>query len=145
MTRDPDSPAAGTSFRHQTSATWGQLLRFGVVGVGVNASLFYVYLALVNLAFAPKLAMTLMYLAGLTAGFVLNRRWAFASTGQARRQALLYWAIGAAGYSLNLAVLALCVDGLGWHHGWVQAVMMVAVAGLNFALNKYWVFAPADR
>ena len=123
-----------------TSTTLAQLLRFGLVGVVVNAALFAGYLVLVGHGADPKWAMTAMYVAGLALGFVLHRRWSFASRGAARREWGPYLVVCIAGYLLNLAVLALCVDGLGWPHGWVQGAMVFVVAGVNFALNKAWVF-----
>jgi putative flippase GtrA len=140
MNTNATRPAISTRPARDAATTLGQLLRFGLVGVGVNAALFAGYLVLVDHGVDPKLAMTAMYVAGLALGFVLHRQWSFASRGPARREWGPYLVVCIAGYLLNLAVLALCVDGLGWPHGWVQGAMVFVVAGVNFALNKAWVF-----
>lgn len=137
MDASATSPALAT---RSASTTFAQLLRFAFVGVGVNAALFVVYLALVGLGLGPKLAMTSVFAAGVALGFALHRRWTFASHGAAHREWLPYSTVCAAGYLLNLAALALCVDRLGWPHAWVQGAMLFIVAGATFVLNRAWVF-----
>ena len=122
-----------------------QLARFGLVGVGLNGVLFLAYLAFVDRGVDPKLAMSAVYVAGVVLGFVLNRTWTFASVGASRREWGPYLAVYLAGYMLNLAVLALCVDGFGWSHAWVQGAMVLVVAGASFALNRVWVFRAPDH
>lgn len=137
------SPGAATTLK--------QLLRFGVVGVGLNAALFGVYLGLAGRYLNPKLAMTGVYAAGVVLGFVLNRRWSFSSPAlrQGLRYAGLRYALVCIGsYGVNLGALVLFVDRLGWPHRWVQGTTVLVIAGASFVLNKFWVFGapnPADH
>ena len=125
--------------------TLQQLLRFCVVGVGLNVSLFFVYLLLVDTGATPKIAMTAVYVSGVTLGFMLHRKWSFVSRSAPMQDWVGYVAVCLGGYVLNLSVLWLCVDRLGWAHGWVQGAMVLVVAGLTFSLNKVWVFRASSR
>lgn len=116
------------------------MLRFVLVGLGLNALLYACYLGLVDRGLAPMLAMTAMYVTGTVLGFVLHRSWSFGSRSAVHREWGAYVAVYFAGYVLNLAALAFCVGLLGWPHAWVQGVTVFGVAGATFALNKFWVF-----
>jgi len=85
-----------------------RILRFGIVGL-VNTALGYaVILTGLALGWGDIASNAAGYAAGLLAGFLLNRRWTFRSSGNAnigegRRYALVF--LGA--YGANLAVLSL--------------------------------------
>jgi putative flippase GtrA len=119
-----------------------QLFRFGVVGLVVNLLLYIAFLALVEAGIEVKLAMTLAYAAGVILGYALNGHWTFGAVDFRRGRWLAYVTVYAAGYLLNLGVLALLVDRLGAPHALVQAAMVFLVAGFTFAAQKYWVFRP---
>lgn len=124
----------------ESKTVLAQLLRFALVGVGLNAVLYDGYLSLVDRGLTPTLAMTATYFIGTALGFMLHRQWSFGSRGVVHREWGAYVSVGFAGYVLNLAVLGLCVHLLGWPHAWVQGVMVFVVAGVTFSLNKSWVF-----
>lgn len=127
------------------TTTLRQLLSFGIFGLATNAVLFVGYMFLVDRGLSPQAAMSMTFAVGTSAGFALNRRWTFFSTGAVRTEWLSYIVVQGAGYVLNLIVLTLCVDGLGWPHAWVQGAMVFVVAGFTFALNKAWVFRVRSR
>ena len=128
-----------------TDSTFGQLLRFGIVGVGVNLVLYAAYLAMVGAQVGVKVAMSVAYAFGVMLGFVLNRRWSFGRSDDPRADVLPYLAVYIAGYLLNLSALVLFVDVIGFAHEVVQAVMVFVVAALTFLLQKYWVFRDSGR
>ena len=121
------------------------LLRYGLVGVGANILLYLGYLALTHVAIGHKIAMTLMFLTGVAITFVLNRGWSFQVQHPAPGALMRYCITYAAGYVVNLAGLMLLVDGLGFRHDVVQAVLIVAVAALMFVLQRQWVFREEHR
>lgn len=140
MNAEPTLHAPLGAATDATGATGRQMLRFGVVGVGVNLVLYLAYLALVERHVDVKLAMSLVYAGGVVLGFVLNRRWSFRRRGRLGGDVPAYVAVYFAGYLVNLAALALFVDGLGWAHQAVQAAMVFVVAAGTFLLQKHWVF-----
>ena len=121
-----------------------QLTRYVIVGLVSNAVLYVFYLGLTAAGMGHKLAMTLLYALGVVQTFVFNRRWTFRFRGAVPGAAVRYLAAYAAGYAANFLSLYVFVDRLGVPHQAVQGASILAVAVLIFAMQKYWVFAPAD-
>jgi putative flippase GtrA len=117
-----------------------QLIRYGMVGVISNVTMYFVYLLISYLGVEPKAAMTLVYGIGASIGFFGNRKWTFSYRGNFSRSALRYVSAHLFGYLLNLLILFIFVDRLGYAHQWVQAVSIVIVAGFLFIVFKYLVF-----
>lgn len=117
-----------------------QLIRYGLVGVATNVAIYFIYLLTTYLGLEPKIAMTLVYIIGAFIGFVGNQKWTFAHRGNVSSAALRYALAHLFGYILNLLILLIFVDNLGYAHQWVQAVAIVMVAGFLFVVFKYYVF-----
>ena len=118
-----------------------QLIRYGLVGVVSNLTIYLVYLLITYLGVEPKQAMTLVYIIGASIGFVGNRQWTFAHRGDSASAALRYMLAHLFGYLINFLILFTFVDRLGYAHQWVQAVAILIVAGFLFIVFKYFVFA----
>lgn len=118
-----------------------QLIRYGLVGMAINAAIYLVYLLITYLGMEAKSAMTLLYIAGTFVGFVGNRKWTFAHRGAPSSAALRYVLAHLCGYLINLLILYTFVDRLGYAHQWVQAAAIVIVAGFLFVVFKYFVFS----
>ena len=123
----------------------GQFLRYALVGLTSNVLLYVAYLVLTRLGAEPKLAMTVLYLAGVVQTFLVNKRWSFRHGGLHGPAFLRYCAAYALGYVVNFVSLLMLVDRLGWPHQVVQGVMIVLLALMLFALQKFWVFRPASH
>ena len=132
------------SLPRDSTTTLQQMRRFCAVGMGLNALLFVAFLVLVDAGAGPKVAMTAIYVSGVALGFVLHRKWSFVSRSAATQEGVAYGVVCLGGYLLNFLVLWLCVDRLGWAHGWVQGAMILIVAVLSFAFNKFWVFRASN-
>jgi putative flippase GtrA len=117
-----------------------QLIRYGLVGVTSNTAIYFVYLILTHLGVEPKTAMTLVYIIGALIGFFGNRHWTFAHRGKSSRAAARYVFAHLLGYLLNVAILDIFVDQLGYAHQAVQAVAIVTIAGFLFVIFKFYVF-----
>jgi len=117
-----------------------ELIRYGLVGVASNATIYCVYLLITYLSVQPKTAMTLVYIIGASIGFIGNRKWTFAHRGNATSAALRYVLAHLFGYMLNFLILAAFVDRLGYAHQWIQAAAIIVVAGFLFVIFKYFVF-----
>lgn len=120
--------------------TFAQLSRFGIVGVFSNVVGYLLYLALSGVGIEHKLAMTLVYTIGVTQGFILNKAWAFRYNTPGDSAFLRYCVSYVIGYFVNLAALYYFSDRLGWPHEKVQAAMVMVIAALLFAMQKFWVF-----
>ena len=119
-----------------------QLLRFAVVGVASNAVLYVAYLALTAVGIWQKLAMSMVYLAGVLQTFAVNRTWTFSATGSASIRFARYCLSYAIGYLASLGNFYVMVDIFRYPHQVVQAFGVLGVAVLLFVLQKYWVFRP---
>ena len=120
-------------------STLGQLWRYGAVGLLSNAVLFLAYLLLTAWGMPSKVAMTLLYAAGVLQTFIANRSWTFAA-GRDRGQFTRYCLAYAFGYVFNLAGLTVLVDRLGYPHELVQGLLILSTAAMLFLLHKLWVF-----
>ncbi len=129
----------------QMAQSMQQLIRYGFVGVVSNLSIYCIYLLITYRGVEPKTAMTLMYLFGATISFIGNRKWTFAHRGDAIRAAMRYVSAHLIGYLLNLLIIFILVDRLGYSHQWVQAAAIIVVAGLLFLIFKYFVFSEKSR
>lgn len=118
-----------------------QLIRYGLLGVASNAVIYFIYLTLTYLDVEPKTAMTLVYVIGVSIGFIGNRKWTFSHRGDPSRAALRYVLAHIFGYMLNFLLLFTFVDHLGYAHQWVQAMAIIIVAVFLFVVFKYFVFA----
>ena len=125
------------------------LRRWAIVGVTVNAALYLAYLVLAISPLGHRGAMTATYVAGIAAGYALNRGWSFRHRGPVSASLPRYVALYAMGYGLNLVALTVAVDGLGAPHALVQAAIIPALAIFLLVGQTRWVFAsggsPAER
>lgn len=121
-----------------------QMLRYAVVGIANNSIGYLIYLLLTQLGAAPKLTMTLLYCAGATLGYAGNRRFTFAHRGNVMASGQRYLLAHFLGYLMNLAILIVFVDRLGYPHQWVQAAAIFIVAVFLFIAFKFFVFTGPD-
>ena len=117
------------------SKTLRQLFRYGMIGLLTNFLGYALYFFLTYLWSSPKLTMTVLYSAGALIGF-------FANDGRIGVAGMRYMFAQLLGYLLNLSLLVLFVDRLGFAHQLVQAVAIVVVAIFLFVLLRFFVFAP---
>jgi putative flippase GtrA len=122
-----------------------QLIRYGLVGVVSNITIYVVYLLVTFLGVEPKTTMTLVYITGAIIGFAGNRKWTFAHRGNSTNAALRYVLAHLLGYLINLLILVTFVDRLGYAHQWVQAAAIIFVAGFLFIAFKYFVFREGKK
>lgn len=123
--------------------TFGQFIRFGVVGVISNGALYLLYLGMTHVGVGHKLAATIAYAIGVLQTFVFNRSWSFRDRGPTGPALARYVTSYLLGYLLNMAVLILAVDYANLPHQWVQGIMILVLAIFLFSLQKLWVFRNA--
>jgi putative flippase GtrA len=123
--------------------TLRELVSYGAIGAASNAALFVLYLALTSIGVGHKTAMTLLFVTGMTATFLLNRRWTFRHRGRLHDSSRRYLVAYSLAYVGNIVALALLVDMAGLPHAVVMAFLIVATACFLFVLQKVWVFPKA--
>lgn len=121
-----------------------QVMRYAVVGIVNNSAGYLIYLLLTYWGTAPKLTMTLLYAAGATLGYAGNRLFTFAHRGNIMTSGKRYLVAHFLGYLMNLTILIVFVDQLGYAHQWVQAAAIFIVAGFLFLAFKFFVFTGSD-
>jgi putative flippase GtrA len=121
-----------------------QLFLYGVLGISRNAVGYLVYLLITYLGVPPKIAMTILYSVGTTVGFFGYRKLIFAHQGCMLRAGLRYLIAHLMGYSINLVILIIMVDKLGYAHQWVQILAIFVVAGFLFLTFKIFVFGDVE-
>ena len=119
-----------------------QLFSYALIGVLTNLLGYALYLLLTYFWGAPKLTMTALYTVGAIIGFFANRHYTFGHDGHIGAAGVRYLFVQLLGYLLNLSLLLLFVDLLGFAHQIVQAVAIIVVAILLFVLSRLFVFAP---
>lgn len=119
-----------------------QIMQFGIIGLLTNGALYAVYLLLSRLAFQPLVAMTITFALGVALSWLLNGLITFRAhltRGSGFRMMMAY--LGA--YLSNLALLWLAVHVFSLPHQWIQLVIIILLAILLFALQKFWIFSAA--
>jgi putative flippase GtrA len=122
-----------------------QLVRYAVVGIATNLAGYAVYLLVTWAGVEPKLAMTCLYALGATVSFLGNRSWTFAHRGNIATGAVRFAIAHLLGYLLNLTLLVVFVDRLGFPHQLVQGAAILIVALFLFALFRAFVFPGGRR
>lgn len=121
-----------------------QLFRYALVGLLSNVVGYLVYLAFTYFGGTPKVTMTLLYGVGAAVGFFGNRSLTFEHQGSIMGAGVRYVIAHCIGYLLNLSILIVFVDELGYAHQWVQAIAIFVVAAFLFLAFKVFVF-PVSR
>jgi putative flippase GtrA len=116
------------------------LARFALVGIGLNAFVFLLYLVATSIGLRPIVAATVGWLVGLPTAFLINRTWTFRHTGERSRALMRYGFVYAAAFCLNIVLLAILVDAVGLPHDWVQGFLIAALGLGLFAAQRTWVF-----
>ena len=124
--------------------TFQQIWRYAIVGASTNLALYLFYLAITAYGLGHKVSMSLVYALGIALSFVFNRSWTFGHDGRISSAAARYFIAYLAGYLVNLTLLYVFVDRMGFAHQWVQAILIFVVAGLIFLTQKMWVFPRSD-
>jgi putative flippase GtrA len=137
------SPMSSFPFaRRHPSAV--QLFRYALLGVASNLAGYFAYLILTSLGSAPRLTMTLLYGIGAAIGFIGNRKLTFVDKGSVSRSGARYLAVHLFGYLINLSILFVFIDKLGYPHQLAQAIAIFVVASLLFFAFRRFVFRDPD-
>ena len=133
---------AASSILYQRREIIGQLIRFGLVGLGSTLLYAAVYWPLATYVMWPVFAVVIAFAVAVTAGFFLHSRWSFKGHDRQEdaRTKGQFLAVQTAGMLMNAGFTWVAVD---WLHGptwWPLVPAVVVTPFLTFALNRWWVF-----
>jgi putative flippase GtrA len=123
--------------RRPDAALLGRYAISGVANTVVGLSVIY---ALMWFNCSPYLANFIGYAAGLSFAYFNSRSYVFRFSGEHRSGVVRYLAAFAVCYSINMAVLVVGIESLGWHQWLAQGTGVVTHAALMFLLSRHLVF-----
>jgi putative flippase GtrA len=121
----------------------GQVLRYGVTGVGMAALYAAIYAAgAIAMAIPPQLANAAAFIAALISGYLLHSQWTFRGHGhRSSWSGGRFLIVNFAGYLLNCLWVWLIVDALGGPVAISLVPMVTLTPVFTFLLNRRWTFA----
>ena len=122
-----------------------QLCRFAIIGVITNILGYLLYLLLTSSGASPKITMTILYSVATLIAFFTNKKITFSENYGWVRSSLPYLITNIFGWLLNLIILFVFVDQLGYSHEIVQGIAIIVVAGFLFVCYKLFVFIGPDN
>lgn len=117
-----------------------QLLKFGVVGLVGTAAHYLLLVVLVAIGASALLASSAGMVAGALVNHHLNRHFTFASDKRYRETLCQFSLVASVLFAINLLIMYVLVNWLGWHYLVAQLMATGAVFIAGFVLNKYLVF-----
>lgn len=118
-----------------------QLVRYGIVGVAQNSVGYGIYLFVTWLGADPKLVVGISYPLAMLVSFLGNKKYTFDHKGGTAGAGGRFLLAHACSYAINLGMLAICVDRLGYPHQLVQLAAIFVCAAFLFLALKLYVFA----
>jgi putative flippase GtrA len=132
--------ASQSNNAHQT---FGQLVRFAIVGFSLAGVYSVIYWYLATYVMAPMLAVVIAFLVAVSLGFVLHSRWSFRGHGQREdhRLKVKFLLVQGSGFILNEAFTWVLTGPLVNGPTWWPLIPAIFVTPLaTFLLNRQWVF-----
>ncbi|HEX8840654.1 MAG TPA: GtrA family protein [Sphingomicrobium sp.] len=124
------------------SETFGQLVRFAIVGFSLAVVYSAIYWYLATYVMSPVAAVVIAFLVSVSIGFVLHSRWSFRGHGQREDHALKvkFLLVQLSGFVLNEIFTWVLTGPLHSPTWWplVPAIFVTPLA--TFALNRHLVF-----
>jgi putative flippase GtrA len=119
-------------------------MRFGLVG-GFNAATYFGgYTAGVLLGVPYLLAAVVAFVLSASLGYWLHEHWTFKGGAPSVRGWLAWLTAQAGATGVNLALLAIAVDGLGANKILAQLVLLPVTPAMTYVVGRRWVFSKAQ-
>jgi putative flippase GtrA len=117
------------------------MLRYSVVGgTGAVVDLGVLYILTEFFNFYYLLSTTLSFSISALLNFYFNRRWTFKSTGNPKRQLLIFSFVAVSGVLLNVAIMYILVELFNIYYMLAKVGSIAVVTIWNFLWNKYFTF-----
>jgi putative flippase GtrA len=125
------------------SETFGQLVRFAIVGFSLAAVYSAIYWYLATYVMPPMAAVVIAFLVSVSIGFVLHSRWSFRGHGREEdhRLKVKFLLVQLSGFVMNEVFTWVLTGPLVHGPTWWPLIPAVFVTPLaTFALNRQLVF-----
>lgn len=121
----------------------GQMLRYGLIGIGLAGLYAAIYWCGVTLIEMPaQLANAAGFAAALVAGYILHSHWSFRGHGQRSSWSWgRFLVVNFVGYLINCLWIWLMVDGLSYPAALSIVPIVTLTPVFTFLLNRGWTFA----
>jgi putative flippase GtrA len=132
--------ASRLNFPHDT---FGQLIRFAIVGFSLAFVYSVIYWYLATYVMPPVLAVVVAFLVSVSIGFVLHSRWSFRGHGRREdnRLKIKFLLVQSSGFLLNEIFTWVLTGPLVHGPTWWPLVPAIFVTPLaTFIFNRLWVF-----
>ena len=132
--------ATRLNFQHQT---FGQLVRFAIVGFSLAGVYSAIYWYLATYVMAPMLAVVIAFLVAVSLGFVLHSRWSFRGHGKREDNHLKvkFLLVQGSGFLMNEVFTWVLTGPLVHGPTWWPLIPAIFVTPLaTFLLNRQLVF-----
>lgn len=125
-------------------ALLGQIIRFGISGVGLTLAVAATYWAVADLLHVdPNVSLALVYIVFTVIGFVIHSKWSFKGHGSRDRvhvRTARFFITNGLGFLSNQFFVWLLVKHLGGPTWWPILPIVFVTPILTFTLNRKWVF-----
>jgi putative flippase GtrA len=121
-----------------------QFIRYVLVGLGLNAALYAIYLLLTWRIMGSETAMTITFSVGMLLSFLANRSLTFRHRGHQLAALRRFLACYAILYLIDFTALWVFAGRMGLPHQIVQGCVVLVLPLLAFMMQKYWVFPEPD-
>jgi putative flippase GtrA len=132
--------ASRLNFPHDT---FGQLVRFAIVGFSLAIVYSAIYWYLATYLMPPVLAVVVAFLVSVSIGFVLHSRWSFRGHGRREdnRLKIKFLLVQSSGFLLNEVFTWVLTGPLVHGPTWWPLIPAIFVTPLaTFIFNRLWVF-----
>jgi putative flippase GtrA len=122
--------------------TFGQLIRFAVVGFFLAGVYSAIYWYLATFVMPPVVAVLVAFIVAASIGFVLHSRWSFKGHGKRedRRMKIKFLLVQGSGFLLNEAFTWFLTGPMHGPTWWplIPAIFVTPLA--TYLFNRQWVF-----
>ena len=127
---------------NMNNPAFGQLVRFGIVGLSLAVLYSAIYWYLATYYMPPVVAVVIAFLVSVSIGFVLHSRWSFRGHGKREDHAMKvkFLAVQTSGFLLNEAFTWVLTGPLHGPTWWplIPAIFVTPMA--TYLLNRQLVF-----
>lgn len=116
------------------------IIRFIVVGIAYNLIGYLLYIFVTFLGAKPQYAVIFLFVVNMGMGYFGHRKVSFSADNNIAKSSILYITTYLAALVLNLGLLTLFANQLGFPHQLVQAACIVVISCFTFVTLKYVVF-----
>lgn len=125
----------------KTTPLFRQFLHFAAVGLtGTLVQYLSLWIGVELLSISAAVASAIGYILGSVVNYLLNYFFTFGSTKSHAEAASKYFSIVGIGWCINLGLMSLFVNYLGWYYWFAQLLTTGIGLMWNFSGSKWWAF-----